>query len=92
MVELHLRLVQALAISEINQATCFEGSRYSPHLTLLYSQDVSKTLFSVLEQAARDWFVTPQTFQTDRVAIYRKAPGDAYRPYLEIPLLGLSAT
>jgi 2'-5' RNA ligase len=88
MVALHLRIINALAISAVDQATCFEGARYSPHLTLLHAQSLRKHTFSAVSQAAHEWFAAPHSFHAEKLAVYRKAPGEPYSHHLDLPLLG----
>ncbi|GAB3243203.1 hypothetical protein GCM10027346_39880 [Hymenobacter seoulensis] len=92
MVALHLRLINALTISAVDQATCFEGARYSPHLTLLYAQSLREHTFSAVSQAAHERFATPQSFRAEKLAVYRKGPGEPYSHHLDLPLLGSFAS
>jgi 2'-5' RNA ligase len=88
LLSLHQQLIHELGISIDDQAACFEGSRFIPHLTLMrWSEAPSASApFSAFMAKAEGSFTEPFVFQAPDVVVFHKPAGGSYRPLERIPL------
>lgn len=71
LVSLHNQLVSALGISLVDQAACFEGPQYVPHLTLLQRQGAELPMGRLAELATKRF--EPSSFTANSLTVYKKA-------------------
>jgi 2'-5' RNA ligase len=89
LISFHQRLIQALSTSATDQELCFEGVRYTPHLSLLHLKPEASVIphpFSELLAAATERFRKLVVFQPTTLVAYQKEEAGEYQSFLEIPL------
>jgi 2'-5' RNA ligase len=89
LISFHQQLIQTLGTSVADQKLCFEGVRYTPHLSLLHLKPDASAIshsFSELLTAATERFKKPIVFQPTTLTVYQKEGDGEYQPLLEIPL------
>lgn len=89
LISFHQNLILALDTSIVDQELCFEGVRYTPHLSLLHLKPDASAIsysFSELLNAATEWFKEPVIFKPNTLVLYQKEELGDYRPLIEIPL------
>lgn len=89
LISFHQELLQALGTAAADQELCFEGVRYTPHLSLLHLKPDAPAIphsFNELLTAATERFTESVVFQPSVLVVYRKEEAGEYQPFLEIPL------
>lgn len=76
---LHHRLLRELCTSLSDLEMCFEGPRYTPHLTLMHQQVPDATLNSVAIDAASGHFSEKLAFQANELVVYEKDAMGTYQ-------------
>ena len=89
LISFHQELLQALGTTTADQELCFEGARYTPHLSLLHLKPDAPAIshsFNELLAAATKQFTESVIFQPAVLVAYRKEEAGEYQPFFEIPL------
>ncbi len=77
---LHASLLNELKISSANQEACFEGARYTPHLTLRqYPHTKGERSISKESIRAVQYFNEPIVFSATELVVYCKAGKEAFK-------------
>jgi 2'-5' RNA ligase len=82
---LHRELIRVLRTSPADQAACFEGEQYTPHLTLAYLSSVPIAHQISLLAAAADLCQREVEFVATTLTVYGKNDGGAHRALVSIP-------
>jgi 2'-5' RNA ligase len=86
---LHASLLSKLAISNANQEACFEGVRYTPHLTLTqYSRTQDQRSITKEVARATQCFNQPIVFAATELVVYGKAGEDTFAVIDKISFTG----
>jgi 2'-5' RNA ligase len=85
---LHHSLLQELHISSSDQNECYEGMRYTPHLTLTHQQALGYCSIDTAASVASSHFHDVMSFQANALTVYCKLSEGTYQVLDNIPFCG----
>lgn len=85
---LHHSLLQELRISSSDQDACYEGMRYTPHLTLTHQQALGYLSIDAAASVASGHFHDVMSFQANALTVYCKSSEGTYQVFDNIPFCG----